>query len=137
MVLIYLHDKPKPPNLSTPPTLTNQVPMWVPLFDSNKFKIYENQLPNPPYHSSFICDLDSMDEILKCLMKPIVKTNSSIPQDDLIVHNSGLNSYYPLSSTWIMIRLSIPIHWLAFHTLLIFVLLVKIAIRYKVVTLHS
>jgi len=29
----------------------------------------------------------------------MVKTNSSIPQDDLIVHNSSMNSCYPLSST--------------------------------------
>jgi len=71
--------------------------MWVPSCDSNKVKKSENHIPNPLSHCSSIHDSNSMEEIPEWIMKPMVKTNSSILQDDLTVHKSSLNSCYPLS----------------------------------------
>lgn len=80
-----------------------------------------------------------MQEIVDWLMKPMVKINSPIQQDNPTVYNSSLNSYYPLSSTCLDSLYYDPLlnllHQLVFHTLLIFVLLDQTTIRYKTITL--
>jgi len=57
-----------------------------------------NQISNPSSHSSHA----SMEEIPECLMKPTMKTHSSIQQEDVTVHNFNFKAdpdfYYPLSS---------------------------------------
>lgn len=78
--------------------------MMVPPCDDNKVGKSGNQIPNP-YSHSYIAfhDSDSREEIAGWIMKPMVKTNFPIPQDDVIIHNSSLKSdldfCYPLSST--------------------------------------
>jgi len=37
-----------------------------------------------------------MEEVPEWLKKPTAKTHSSIPQEDIIIHNSGLEGYLPL-----------------------------------------
>lgn len=126
LVHVSLHDELEPPNVSTSPTLANRetpliskeefttpfvlypppfpVPMRVSPCDNNKVGKSLNQVPNPYSHSSSTFhDSDPMEKIPEWLMKPMVKTNSSILQDDITIHNYSLESdldfCYPLSST--------------------------------------
>jgi len=126
LVLVSSYGEPEPPNFSTPPTLVNHetpqileeftspfilcpppflVLMRVPPCSGCKTGKFTNQISNPSSHSSStLHDSDSMEEISECLMKPIVKTRSSISQDDVTVHNSSLKANadfcYPISSTY-------------------------------------
>lgn len=70
--------------------------MWVP-------PCGDNEIPNPYLHPpSIFHGSYSMEEIPEWLMKPMVKTNTSILQDDVTVHNSSLeydlDFCFPLSS---------------------------------------
>lgn len=73
--------------------------MWVPPCSDRKTGKYVNQISNPSYRSSPTL----VEEILEWLMKPTMKTHSSILQEDVTLHNSNLKAdldfYYPLSSS--------------------------------------
>jgi len=86
--------------------------MWLPPCDDNKVWKSANQIPNPSLHPPFAShDSVPMEGNLEWLMKPMVKTNSSTPQDDSSILNLGPKSYsteiiislrdiyHPLSST--------------------------------------
>ena len=73
--------------------------MWVPPCGDHETGKFANQIYNPSSHPSPA----PMEQIPEWLTKPMMKAHSSIPQEDVTVHNSNLKAdldlCYPLSSS--------------------------------------
>lgn len=108
--LVHVSQYGEPPNYPSSPTLVDHgaphiieekanipfspcptpfsVPMWVPPCGDCKVEESALHVPSPYSHPS----PTSMEEISEWLKKPITKTHSSIPQKDVTIHESSLES---------------------------------------------
>jgi len=90
-------EEPNTPFFPCPPPFL--VPMWLAPYGDCKVEKSVKHVPKPSSHLSTAC----MEEVLEWLSKPITKTHSSIPQEDVTVHNSSLeydlHLCHPPSST--------------------------------------
>lgn len=114
LVRVSSYSEPEPLDFSSSPTLTDHeapqiveeepnttfvpcpppflVPMWVPPCSDCKVEESAQHVPNPSSHLSPM----PMEEFPKWLREPITKTHSSIPQEDITIHNSSLEVDLPL-----------------------------------------
>lgn len=132
-------EKPNTSFIPCPPPFP--VPIWVPPYGDFKADKSTQHVPNPSSHLS----LASMEEVPEWIRKPIAKTYSSIPQEDINIHNLSLEHDLPLChppsdsqamTPCTMTHLINLFHQPTIHIISILELVAQIMIRHMTITLH-